>query len=167
VHGLFQNPDAPRCPDRVVEAVLAQVDAEPARPVRRAAAPAPRRSLTGWMAAAVAVALVVLALLPSRPDAPTPAPTSDTPTLAEIEAAAEDMRTAFAVVSRSIARTTGILDEHLRGHVTTPVLQGLERGGIRPAASQTSAINEHSGLVSPPLETRTAHVSSGNPDPWS
>lgn len=167
VHGLFRRTETLHCPDSVVDAVLAQVEAEAPRPVRRAGSPAPRRSLTGWMAAAVAVALVALALFPSRPDPTTPAP-ADEPTLAEVQAAAEEMRTAFALVSRSMARTTDILDEQLRGHVTTPVLDGLERGGIRPATPRTSANeNEHSGLVSPPPGTRTAHVALGNPDPWS
>jgi len=137
VHRMFRETGAPHCPDHVVDAILAQVET-PVPAVQRIRSPRPGRRYGSWMAAGVAVALLILAILPARTDSPV-STVEPAPTFAEIQTAAAELRIAMDLVSRSMSRTTEILDAQVRGHVATPVRRGLERGGIHPSAPTTSA----------------------------
>lgn len=173
VHELFQRAGRPVCPDHVVDSILAQVDAHietdprpdqpltTSAPPRHRPGPGPMRR-PAWMATAAAILLFLGFWLPGRfqpsvPDEPDRAvargevasgsggATTDPgqPTEAEVEVAAEEMKMALALVSRTMVRATHIVESEVSGHIARPL-----RSSVEPVFREISPA--HPGAASGP-----------------
>ncbi len=154
VRSLVATAHAPVCPDNVVDSILAQIDATPRRsvPIRTGRTQSPRPRSTRWAAAATAIAAILLvALIPGRLNHLAPmisdqSSISEPYSAAEVEAAAEELKIALALVSQNLDRASGLVGSQLRGHIADPVFKSMGKGiqavplrGFRPEADEHSS----------------------------
>lgn len=173
-HELFEKVEMPTAPRSVREGVLAAIDAESApaaddptsRPMpRRSPAPRPRRDgLLQFAGVAAAVIALLVVMLPGRfaPDGShDDSSISDLAARsgyseAELEEAAEEVRMAMAVLSRSVGGTTAeLLRSEMRSEVGDrirgPLRESLRRGAHSiPYLIPDAGNDQHSRNLSPP-----------------
>jgi hypothetical protein len=157
-------------PAELDQRILGAIDAEDgtdtdSRPmpshhsVRRSPGPRPRRTIPawGWTAAAAAIVLLFVWTIPSGiqdPEAPVVAHEfSDT----EVQAAAEEMEMAMAMLGRTMQRTSRRLQEEMNAGVRETLNDSFRQGFGRtvnqiPYLRPSNVDEEHSGIHIPPRD---------------
>lgn len=129
--------------------------------VRRSPGPRPFRAIPAWGWTAVAAAAVVLLVwtMPLGIDQPAgmdPVVAQDYSD-AEVQAAAEEMQVALAMLGQTMQRTSARLQQEMNSSVRAPLDDSFRRGFGRtlheiPYLNQTSDQEEHSGIPIPPRD---------------
>jgi len=157
---------------RILGAIDAETDSRPSRPRHRAPripTPRPLRAVPAWGWTAV-VAAAVLILVWTGPltqfGASAPGPTGSGQIVAqdgtpfsesEVQAAAQEMELALAMLSQTMQRTSARLQQEMNSGVREPLNNSFRQGFGRtlrdiPYLNQPDTSEEHSGINIPPRD---------------
>jgi hypothetical protein len=152
--------------DQRILGAIDELDAEPVsrpkpthHPVRRSHAPRPGRAIPAWGWTAVAAAVVVLLVwakpAPIEDRASEPAVVAREYSEAEVQAAAQDMEMAMAVLRQTMQRTSRQLQQEMTNGVRETLNESFRQGFGRtldqiPYLNRSSTNEEHSGIPIPP-----------------
>jgi hypothetical protein len=157
---------------RILGAIDAEPDSRPSRPrhrARRIPTPRPLRAIPAWGWTAVAAAAVLI-LVWSGPlnqfGASAPEPTGAGQIVAhdgtpfsesEVQAAAQEMELALAMLSQTMQRTSVRLQEEMNSGVREPLNNSFRQGFGRtlrdiPYLNRPDTSEEHSGINIPPRD---------------
>lgn len=157
---------------RILGAIDAETDSRPSRSRHRAyriPTPRPLRAVPawGWTAVAAAVVLILVWTGPlAQFGASAPEPTATGQIVAsdgtpfsesEVQAAAEEMEVALAVLSQTMQRTSALLQEEMNSTVREPLNDSFRQGFGRtlrdiPYLNRPDTSEEHSGINIPPRD---------------
>jgi hypothetical protein len=127
--------------------------------VRRTNGPRPRRAIPawGWTAAAAAVVLLLVWTIPSGVDDPGTSMVAQEFSDTEVQAAAEEMEMAMAMLGQTMQRTSQRLQREMSNGVRETLDDSFRQGFGRtlnqiPYLKRTPDDEEHSGIPIPPRD---------------
>ena len=167
-----QLPAAAALDQRILGAIDAETESRPSRPhhrARRIPTMRPLRAVPawGWTAVAAAAVLILVWTGPfAQFGASAPEPTGSGQVVAhdgtafsesEVQAAAQEMEMALAMLSQTMQRTTALLQEEMNSGVRERLNNSFRQGFGRtlrdiPYLNQPDTSEEHSGIYIPPRD---------------